>query len=95
MPAIASRYLMCGFLNRAVPLHIVTDPAYFQDNKSKIVYAASFLRGLTRDWWTPNINPYTGGVKFDIYVEFLTALSNDFNNPDSEATAARKIRRLR
>ena len=24
MPAIASSYLMCGFLNRAVPLHIVT-----------------------------------------------------------------------
>ena len=26
MPAIASGHLMCGFLNRAVPLHIVTDP---------------------------------------------------------------------
>ena len=24
MPAIASCHLMCGFLNRAVPLHIVT-----------------------------------------------------------------------
>ena len=25
MPAIASRHLMCGFLNRAVPLHIMTN----------------------------------------------------------------------
>ena len=70
------------------------DPARFQNDKSKIVYAASFLRGPARDWWTPNINPHTGGVKFDTYTEFLTALSNAFDNPDSEATAAREIRRL-
>ena len=32
MPAIASGHLMCGFLNRAVPLHIVTDmPPYNGD----------------------------------------------------------------
>ena len=63
-------------------------------NKSKIVYAASFLRGPAKDWWTPNINPYTSGIKFDTYTEFLTALSNAFNNPDSEVTAAWEIKRL-
>ena len=43
----------------------------------------------------PNINPYTSGVKFDIYTKFLMALFNAFNNLNSEATAAREIKYLR
>ena len=30
MPAIASGYLMCGFLNHAVPLYIVTAAAFIE-----------------------------------------------------------------
>ena len=71
------------------------NPARFQNNKSKIIYATSFLRGPAKDSWTLNINPYTGGVKFNTYAEFLTVLFNAFDDPDSEVTVAREIKRLR
>ena len=71
------------------------DPARFQTDQSRIVFAASFLRGPARDWWAPNIDPRTGAMKFQTYSEFLEALSNAFDDPDSQATAARDLRRLR
>ena len=59
------------------------DPARFQTDQSRIVFAASFLRGPARDWWAPNIDPRTGAMKFQTYSEFLEALSNAFDDPDS------------
>ena len=80
-----------------VQLQIVfqSDPTRFSTHKAMILYAASFLRGPARDWWTPHMDTKSGAVRFETYEEFMDALSKAFDDPDATATAAREIRRLR
>ena len=52
------------------------------------------MRGPARNWWAPNIDPRTGVIKFQSYTKFLEALSSAFDDPDSQATAARDLRSL-
>lgn len=66
----------------------------FGSDKSKISFAASFLRGPAFDWLEPFIDDVTGEVMFKSYTEFLDGLKAGFADPDQYATAEREIEKL-
>lgn len=66
----------------------------FRTDKSKVSYAASFLRGSAFDWLQPFINDINGEIIFATYREFLAGLEAGFADPDSYATAERELEEL-
>lgn len=70
------------------------DTARFCNDKTKISYAASFLRGPAFGWLEPYINKLSGDVVFPSYAEFLDGLQAGFADPDAYATAERDLESL-
>lgn len=66
----------------------------FSNDKTKISYAASFLRGPAFEWLEPYINKLSGDVVFPSYAEFLDGLQAGFADPDAYATAERDLESL-
>lgn len=71
-------------------LKFASDPAAFASDQSRLIYAASYLRGSAYTWVQPHISPL-GSLSFSSYEEFLSALRASFDDPDSYATAERQI----
>lgn len=67
------------------------DPVKFYTERSKISFAASFLRGPAFSWLEPYTNELTGEVSFSSYRDFLNGLKAGFADPDAYATAERDI----
>lgn len=72
-------------------LYYGSDPQKFSTDKSKIRFAASFLRGSAFEWLEPFIDEMAGNVSFYKYSEFLEGLMAGFVDPDQYATAEREI----
>lgn len=71
-----------------------TNEAHFRTDKSKINYAASFLRGSAFDWLQPFIDDIGGEIAFSTYSDFLAGLRAGFADPDTYATAERDLEEL-
>jgi hypothetical protein len=78
-------------------LHLVfnSDPSRYANSNSKLTYAASYLRGAAKRWFTPHLNATTGVCSFATFEEFLAALKSAFDDPDAMVTAERRLRALR
>lgn len=72
-----------------------TYPQQYNSDKSKIKFAAGYLRGAAFDWLEPFVNQSNGEVEFATYSEFLSGLEAGFADPDSQATAEREIKGLK
>ena len=77
-------------------LHLVfnTDPERYLQDTAKLAYTVSFLRGSAKRWFTPHVDQGTGAVSFFSFPTFITAIKAAFDDPDSAATAERKLRSL-
>lgn len=78
-------------------LHLVfnSDPSRYANSNSKLTYAASYLRGAAKRWFTPHLDATTGVCSFANFEAFLAALKAAFDDPDAKVTAERKLRALR
>ena len=83
-------------------LCFAANPAQFEDDRAKIVFAASFLRGPAADWWVPKIKAIstTNGITtmtmaYTTFEEFMKALRAAFDDPDAVTTFAYDLQRLR
>ena len=83
-------------------LYFVTNPSQFENNKVKIIFAASFLRGSAADWWVPKINTTittnettTITMVYITFEEFIKALRAVFDDPDTITTFAYNLQHLR
>ena len=83
-------------------LCFAANPSQFEDDKVKIVFAASFLRGPAADWWVPKINTTatTNGtttmtMAYTTFEKFMKALRAAFDDPDAVTTFAYDLQRLR
>ena len=78
-------------------LHLVfgSDPRRYTNDQSKLAYAASFLRGAAKRWFTPHVDAAMGRISFADYSAFVRALQAAFDDPDASATAERRLRALR
>ena len=70
-------------------LYFVINPSQFEDDKVKIVFTASFLRGSAVNWWVPKINTIvmingtiTITMAYTMFEEFIKALRVVFDDPD-------------
>ena len=77
-------------------LHLVfnTDPTRYSGTQAKLSYAASYLRGAAKKWFTPHVDEMTGVISFATFEIFIVALKATFDDPDPDATAQRKLREL-
>ena len=76
-------------------LSFAANPAQFEDERAKIVFAASFLRGPAADWWVPKLNVTTAQTEFTTFPDFLQALRAAFDDPDATTTFAFELQRCR
>ena len=77
-------------------LHLVfnSDPTRYLGTQAKLSYAASYLRGAAKKWFTPHVDEITGVISFATFEVFIVALKATFDDPDPDATAQRKLREL-
>ena len=77
-------------------LHLVfnSDPTRYLGTQAKLSYAASYLRGAAKKWFTPHVDEITGVISFATFEIFIVALKATFDDPDPDATAQRKLREL-
>ena len=72
-----------------------SDPTRYQNNSSKVAYAASYLFGSAKDWFQLHINEHTGTIDFNTCADFVSNLQAAFVDPDVRATAKRKLKALK
>ena len=54
----------------------------FSNNKSRIVFAASFFKRAATNWWVLKINTTTGIINYNTFDKFLQTFKAVFNNPN-------------
>ena len=62
----------------------------FPNDRVKLSYAGSYLRGAAFEWLAPQVH-HDGQVNFTSYSEFMRALHDAFGDPDEVATAEQEI----
>jgi hypothetical protein len=72
-----------------------SDPRSFEQDASKITFAASFLRGNAFDWFAAHTDPVTGAVRITRWTDFATLFAAAFDDPDRIATAERELKKLK
>jgi hypothetical protein len=76
-------------------LKFLSNPDTFADDKSKIVYAGSYLREGAFKWFSPHVNAVTGVIAFNTWRQFADGLAAAFDDPDRVATAERDLKKLK
>jgi Ty3 transposon capsid-like protein len=78
-------------------LHLVfaTQPLEFHDDKNKIMYAASFLRGTAFAWIQPYLEMVDPPVWMRDFSRFAAELNTAFGDPDISSANRRRIRELK
>lgn len=84
------------FRNFATQLQLkfASDPATFNTESVKIIYAGSYLRGHAYTWFAPYVNESTGHIDFNSFTDFFESLKTAFDDPDLYATAERDLETL-
>ena len=83
-------------------IYIKLRPEEFPNEETKLLFAASFLRGRAFDWFRPyeqnlsaQANSETRSLQMNTIQEFYTAITETFGDPDEGLTAATRIYRLK
>jgi hypothetical protein len=90
------RHKLAEFVSQ-VRLVMMAKPSCFPNDRIKVIYAASFLRGSAFTWIQPylenqSISPIPQLEDFEVFFDILQSM---FGDPDRIATAERKIRGLK
>jgi hypothetical protein len=75
----------------------LANPTRFADERSKVVFAGSYLSSVAQAWFEPFVFAEEGAASglFRSFARFEEELTRMFGNPDEVASAERKIRALR
>lgn len=77
-----------------VKMVISGNPSRFPTEKSKILYAASYLRGAAFSWIQPHLDSITSPLILS-FENFAQGITNQFGQKDDKSTAERDIYSLR
>jgi len=88
-----------SFLSQ-ITLYIELHPHEFPTEQSKVLYAASFLKGPAFEWFEPHLRTMrsanvTRSPLLDNFTTFCQALQNTYGDIDTRANAERTLGRLR
>lgn len=78
-----------------VTLVIEVQPSRFPNDKSKILYAGSYLRESAGAWFRSVMNMKTKPAFYFSFDLFCKEMANVFGDPDQMRTAERDIRKLK
>jgi len=90
------RAAMEGFV-RAVKLSIAVQPDSFPDERTKILYALSFMTAGTAQTWATNKTEAVidGSSSIETFEEFIKQVEEAFGDPDLARTACTKLHNLK
>jgi hypothetical protein len=74
-----------------VSMVIELQPSRYPTERSKVLYAASFLRDTAFLWFQPNITKEPEPEMMQDFRKFTKLLKETFGDPDEEATAERNL----
>lgn len=77
-----------------IRLVIHAQPSRFPDDRAKVVYTGSFLRGTAYSWFQPIVDREDGHPLLDDFPKFSKNLEAIFGDPDEVATSDRQLRSL-
>ena len=85
-----------GFIH-AIKLPIAIQPKFFPDERTKILYALSFMTGGSAHTWAQNETEtiITNTSTTDSLEEFLNCLEKAFGDPDRARTACTRLHDLK
>ena len=66
-----------------------SNPTIYYDYSLKLAYAALYLTGSAANWFDPYMTP--NSVDFTSFDQFVTHLKVAFDDPNTRATAKRKL----
>lgn len=75
-------------------LYFEGNPVTFSNDKSKIVFAASFLKGKAEDWMSQYVDP-TKESYINSYARFTEVLTNTMGEPDRYNQLSSKLMNLK
>jgi hypothetical protein len=87
------------FLSRCTH-HFLNDPEKFTTERSKVMFAGSYLQGIAYSWFESLLrqveaDPNDPPAELDSFSEFKQSLQTNFGDPNIERTMEREIRNLR
>jgi len=85
-----------GFI-RSIKIAIAIQPESFPDERTKIMYALSFMTGGSAEVWAHNETQAVidGTTSLSTFEEFIKQVENAFGDPDRSRTARTKLHDLR
>lgn len=98
-PFFGKRYQVKPFIS-GLNIYFTLRSHEFPDEKTKLLFAASLLRGPAFDWFRPyeqSFSPgasHSGALSIATIEDFYEQLTNTFGDPDEPLTAATKIYKL-
>lgn len=78
-----------------VRLVIAAQPSRFPNDRQKVMFAASFLRGTAFSWLQPYLESRQPGLILSSFENFCTSLQETFGDPDETGSAERQLFGLR
>lgn len=98
-PFYGKRHQVKPFLS-GLNIYITLRPQEFPDEKTKLLFAASLLRGPAFDWFRPYEQSlstgltHSGSLSINTIEDFYEQINNTFGDPDESLTAATRIYKL-
>jgi hypothetical protein len=91
------RYKLPMFLSRCTH-HFLNDPEKFTTERSKVMFAGSYLQGIAYSWFESLLrqveaNPNDPPAELDSFSEFKQSLQTNFGDPNVRAVAQREEKR--
>ena len=83
----------CSTFLSHLRLYISGNPALFPDERSKIVFAASYLRGSAFTWFEPHLQREDDSL-LRSFNFFANELQRNLGDPDQERTVTRQLQAL-
>jgi hypothetical protein len=83
----------CSSFLSHVRLYIHGNPTLFHDEASKVIFAASYLRGSAFAWFEPHLNREHDPVCTNFEL-FAAELMHNLGDPDRERTMTRQLQNL-
>lgn len=85
--------LLESFLSQC-DLVYLTRPKQFTDDRKRIFYVISFLKGAAFDWFDPRVGSAQNSLVYNDWNTFETELRTNFGPVDAEGDNAAKLERL-
>ena len=76
-------------------LNFHNHPDTFTSNSDKVIFALSYLKGTTLDWFEPSLTSGKSPPWLDNYSDFVGELKNNFGPHDPEGEAEADLKNLK